>query len=84
MKNLENRQELKILIMEAVREERNENNEKHDEGFLTREDVCRMFHISKTTLTKYCKKGLPYLRFGIRMLFTKDEIIAYLKQSNHE
>jgi hypothetical protein len=43
---------------------------------LSKEDVCREFGISNTTLTEWMKKGfMPYLRYDRRVYFERSAVL---------
>jgi hypothetical protein len=45
-------------------------------GLMSKEDVCREFDISLTTLTEWMKKGLiPFLRYDRRVYFERAAIL---------
>jgi hypothetical protein len=46
------------------------------DGLMSKEDVCREFSITLTTLTEWMKKGLiPFLRFDRRVYFERAAIL---------
>ncbi|MCC3152759.1 helix-turn-helix domain-containing protein [Hymenobacter sp. BT770] len=46
------------------------------DGLMSKEEVCREFGISSTTLTEWMKKGLiPFLRYDRRVYFERAAIL---------
>ena len=44
---------------------------------LTKEQACREFGVSKTTLTEWMKAGIvPFVRLGRRIYFERDQVMA--------
>jgi excisionase family DNA binding protein len=43
-------------------------------------DVREMLHISKTTLTKYIKEGMPHIRLGKKLLFEMEAVEKWIKE----
>lgn len=51
---------------------------------MTIEETCEYLRISKTTLWRWRKSGLPYFKFGEgggRVLFNKAEVDEWLKEN---
>ncbi len=51
---------------------------------MTIEETCEYLRISKTTLWRWRKNGLPYFKFGEgggRVLFNKAEVDEWLKEN---
>lgn len=45
-------------------------------GLMSKEDMCREFGISSTTLTEWMKKGfIPYLRYDRRVYFERSAVL---------
>ncbi len=45
-------------------------------GLMSKEDLCREFGISSTTLTEWMKKGfVPYLRYDRRVYFERSAVL---------
>lgn len=38
------------------------------EEYITMNDVCTMFDVSRKTVQRWMKAGMPHLRFGLRLL----------------
>ena len=46
---------------------------------LTRQEVTELLRISYVTLHKKMKEGIPYMRAGRRVLFSKKELIEWMR-----
>ena len=73
--------ELKDLIFDVVKDalstERNAQESKQNEVYLTREDTMKLLQISKVTLWKLDKKGiLERKELGRKVLYTKSSVLA--------
>jgi len=77
--------EFKQIIKEAIKEElsrvRKQLEEKDSEILLTREEVCAILKINKTSLWKWTKSG-KLIRYviGNRVLYKKSEVLESLKK----
>lgn len=61
------------LTLEALKS----SEKRHDDDFLTRDEVCKLLHISKVTLNARMRSGdIPYRKIGRRVLFSRPEIMA--------
>lgn len=47
---------------------------------MTIKDVCKMLNITRPTLDKLRKEGLPYLQIGRSVRFNREELILWLKK----
>ncbi|GLC32881.1 helix-turn-helix domain-containing protein [Clostridium omnivorum] len=47
---------------------------------LSAEDICKVFNISRTTLYRYRKDGMPYIQIKRKIMFDADEVKKWLKQ----
>lgn len=65
----------------AIKDLLSENGEPLPEtNLLTRDEVCQLLNINKTTLWSYTKKGiLQSYGIGSRVYYKKDEVIEALK-----
>lgn len=73
--------ELKDLIFDVVKDalntERETQERKQNEVYLTREDTMKLLQISKVTLWKLDKKGLLERKeLGRKVLYTKRSVLA--------
>ena len=73
--------ELKDLVYDAVKDalqtERQVQEVKQNEVYLTREDTMKLLQISKVTLWKMDKKGLLERKeLGRKVLYTKSSVLA--------
>lgn len=77
-----NREELQSLIKQAVEESLNRKKEKE---LLTFRETCDLLNISASALNKYKAEGvIPYKKVGKRVLFSRSEILAALKDSDYK
>ncbi len=61
----------------------NEPNEPENE-FITREEVCKLLSINKTSLWKHTKSGrLKSFGIGNRVLYKRAEVLQAVKPINH-
>lgn len=68
---------IKIAIKEILCER---NNSLPETNLLTREEVCQLLNINKTTLWNYTKKDmLKSYGIGSRVYYKRDEVIEALK-----
>jgi len=77
------RNELKSLIAEVVREEL-KNLQTPQDRYLTREDVCDILHISKNMLNSLTKSGkLVKYRLQGKVLYKESELSLSLKKADY-
>lgn len=74
-------EELKDLVFDAVKDalstERNAQEVKQNEVYLTREDTMKLLQISKVTLWKMDKQGiLERKQIGRKVLYSKSSVLA--------
>lgn len=74
-------EELKDLVYDAVKDalstERETQEQKQNEVYLTREDTMKMLQISKVTLWKMDKQGiLERKQLGRKVLYSKSSVLA--------
>ncbi|MCH7724462.1 MAG: helix-turn-helix domain-containing protein [Bacteroidetes bacterium] len=77
--------DLKVIIEDAVRKIMLELKENTSEGevdeWLTSQQVCKLLHISKSTLVNYRKKNLiTSHKLEGRLLFSHTEILSKIKK----
>ena len=48
--------------------------------FLTRNEIMEILRISPSSLTRYMKDGLPYIKLRGRVLFSSDKIEDFMKE----
>ena len=66
---------LSPLIAEAITANQTTQPAASD-ALLSKEDVCREFGISNTTLTEWMKKGfMPFLRYDRRVYFERSAVL---------
>lgn len=46
-------------------------------------EVCKMLNITRPTLDKLRKEGLPYINVGRNIRFNKEEVIQWLKENSN-
>jgi excisionase family DNA binding protein len=52
------------------------------EKFLTREEVCKMLHVSVRTLQEWRKQGkIPFIRLRGKILYKESEVLSRLERS---
>lgn len=51
-----------------------------NDELLTKEELCKMLKISRATLDRWRKKGLPYIKTGRLVRFDKREVSRWLKE----
>lgn len=74
-------EELKDLVFDAVKDalstERETQERKQNDVYLTREDTMKMLQISKVTLWKLDKQGiLERKQIGRKVLYSKSSVLA--------
>ena len=58
---------------------------KDNDKILSRNDVAAMLKISKATIRTWMKKrGFPHKRVGRRLIFSRNEIMDYLKETSKQ
>jgi predicted DNA-binding transcriptional regulator AlpA len=73
--------ELQQLVKSAVRSELNKKAEKQ---LLNFKETCELLNIHPSTLNSWKSQGkIPYKKLNKRIFFSKSEVLAALKDSNH-
>lgn len=54
------------------------------EEYMTVEEVCKWLKIGKTTVERWRKKGMPFIKVDKLVRFNKDEVEQWLKQKTKE
>ena len=52
--------------------------------FLTRNEIMDLLRISPSSLTRYMKEGLPYIKIRGRVIFSREKIEEYMKQYSYQ
>ena len=47
--------------------------------YMTKDDLMTYLHISRGTINRLMKRGLPHIKLERRVLFRKEDIDTYLK-----
>lgn len=50
--------------------------------FLTVDEVCQWLKISRSTIERWRKEGMPFSKKKRLVRFDKDEVIKWLKENN--
>ena len=58
----------------------NDNHEGHTEIYITTGELMDMLGISRSTVHRMMKKGLPHLNIGPNHRFPKGQVLAWLKE----
>lgn len=76
----------KNLLSELNQQKQVSNvNEDPTEGYITREQVAELLHISYPTLHRYqCQGLIPVVRVGRKCLYNKNEVLTALKNVNRK
>lgn len=49
--------------------------------YLTEKEACELFKISRSTVIRMRKKGLPHIKFGHIIRYEKDKVKEWLDQN---
>ena len=73
--------QIQLLLAELIKKEIENrlNNSNLDSPFLNKQQACHYLGISNNTLDSWIKKGLPYIRVGKTIRFSKSEINLWLQ-----
>ena len=52
------------------------------EELLTVDEMCQVLKISRSTLDRWRKQGLPFFKYGNSIRFDKEKVLKWLKQNN--
>ena len=52
--------------------------------FLTRDEIMKLLRISPSSLTRYMKDGLPYIKLRGRVLFSSERVEEYMKEHSYQ
>jgi len=85
-----NEYELKELISDAIRDQINQflepepqKHTKSDEEFLSIEQVCKMFNVTRTTILDWRKRGLlKSISINRRVFFMRSDLLDQMKKQN--
>ena len=74
-------QQIQHLLAELIKKEIENrlNNSNLDSPFLNKQQACNYLSISNNTLDSWIKQGLPYIRVGKTVRFSKTEINRWLQ-----
>ena len=77
-------EELANALKQLLQPQKNQNQTIQEENeILTREEVCKLLSINKTTLWKHTKSGkLKSLGLGNRVYYKKSEVLQAVKHLN--
>lgn len=53
-------------------------------NYLTTKDLCELLKVSRVTLLKWRKEGMPYEKFGKLVRFDKDKVLEWLKNRGNK
>jgi excisionase family DNA binding protein len=53
-----------------------------DDKFLTIDEVCERLQIGRTTLWRWRKEGMPYIKYGNSVRFDWKEVSSWFKENN--
>lgn len=51
-----------------------------DEKFLTTDELCELFKVSRSTVERWRKAGMPYIKQGKLVRFDKEEVLKWFKE----
>lgn len=52
------------------------------EELLTKEELCRWLKISRPTVDRWRKQGLPFIKTGRLVRFDKNDVLKWLKENS--
>lgn len=52
-----------------------------DEEYLTVEEMCQLLKISRSTLDRWRKQGLPFFKYGNSIRFDKVKVLRWLESN---
>lgn len=50
------------------------------EKYITIEELCKLFNVSRSTVDRWRKQGLPYIKIGSSIRFIELEAINWVKE----
>lgn len=53
-----------------------------NEKMLTTEELRQWLQIGRTTLWRWRKEGMPYIKYGNSVRFNKDDVLKWLSENN--
>lgn len=53
-----------------------------DDELLTKDDVGKWLKISRPTIDRWRKQGMPFIKTGKLVRFEKEKVMAWLEQNN--
>lgn len=53
-----------------------------DEKYISIKELCEMFKVSRATVDRWRKNGLPFLKIGSSIRFVEFEAIKWVKESS--
>lgn len=51
-----------------------------DERFLTTEELCKLFRVTRTTMLRWRREGMPYYGKGKALRYKVSEVEEWLKE----
>lgn len=52
-----------------------------NDELLTKEELCKLLKISRPTLDRWRKQGLPYIKTGRLVRFDRNEVMEWIKKN---
>ena len=52
-----------------------------NEEFLTTDELCEWLKITRRTIERWRKSGLPFYKFGSSVRFKKEEVLSWIEQN---
>ena len=53
-------------------------------GYLTKVDLIKLLRISRATIDRWRKEGMPSIKIGKGIRFDKDEVMNWIKEHKSE
>ena len=51
--------------------------------YLTTKDLCKMFSVTRQTINRWAKEGMPYIKKGHTIRFKESEVIEWFENKNN-
>jgi excisionase family DNA binding protein len=55
-----------------------------EEEFLTADELSKWLKVTRRTIDRWRKKGLPYYKVGSSIRFKKEEILQWIEQNKNK
>jgi excisionase family DNA binding protein len=54
------------------------------EEFLTTDELCEWLKITRRTIERWRKSGLPFYKIGSSVRFKKEEVLSWIEQNKNK